>query len=549
MKKFPTLALLPLLLFSGSCQSPASNSEQLSLFDGYGGYQRSVSHASGESQVWMDQALQLVYGFNHDEAIRSFAHAAELAPDCAMAWWGVAYGSGIDVNNPAVTDDEAKRGYEAAVKAMALAAQVSPEERALIHAVSKRAVWPLPADRGPLDQAYADAMQESWVAFPHDPDVGALYAEALMNLQPWAYWTADGKALGRTHEILSVLESVLREHPLHPGANHFYIHAVEASSNPGLATISADRLRNLVPGSGHLVHMPSHIYINTGRYNEAVTSNKEAIKADEAYFAEIGDPGFYSLYYIHNIHFLAFGAMMEGRAELAIDATRRMEQQVPESFLLNFPAFADGLMPAKFHALIRFGRWQEILDEPIYPEFRKVSRAMRSYARVVALANLKRTQEAREELAIFDQRITEVPEDWFIGTNPASIILVLSRQMAVGEILWREGKQEEAFAQLREAVAAEDQLVYDEPPGWMLPVRHALGAILLAAGEAAQAEQVYREDLIDWQENAWSLLGLEQSLREQGRNAEADELKPRVTAAWARADVVPPASCYCGVTE
>ena len=517
--------------------------------EGYGGYHRQVSASTAESQPWINQGFQLVYGFNHDEGIRSFARAAELSPDCAMAWWGIAYGTGVDVNNMEVSDQEAEQGYQAAQRALQLASGLPAAERALIEAVSKRAVWPLPENRRPLDEAYAAAMKECHRQFPNDPDIGVLYAEALMNLQPWAYWSNDGKPLDDTLEIVAVLESVLAQNPNHPGANHFYIHAVEASNHPEKATAAADRLRTLVPGSGHLVHMPSHIYINTGRYAEAVTSNAEAIAADEAYFEIAGDPGFYSLYYIHNIHFMAFAAMMEGQSEIAIDACRKMEAQVPEPFVRDFPEFADGLLPAKFHALIRFGRWQEILEEPEYPEFRKVSRSVRSYARVIALANLMRTDEARAELDRFKQLSGEVPEHWLVGTNQARTIMSLSGLMAEAELLWREGKNEQAFAKMREAVAAEDQLVYDEPPGWMLPVRHALGAILLAAGEAQAAEQVYRQDLADWQENAWSLLGLEQALRKQNKTAEADELKARVKVAWARADVDPPASCYCGVMK
>ena len=548
MPHFRTLLILAFLAIPPSCQVAGCDPSP-ELLEGYGGYHRQASGSSHESQQWIDQGFQLVYGFNHEEGIRSFAHAAELSPDCAMAWWGVAYGNGVDVNNMEVSDDEAKQGFEAAQRALALAPQVSPAERGLIEAVATRAVWPLPENRRPLDEAYAAAMKKCWQAFPDDVDVGVLYAEALMNLQPWAYWSNDGKPLDDALEIVSVLETVMEIDPTHPGANHFYIHAVEASLHPEKATAAADRLRSLVPGSGHLVHMPSHIYINTGRYAEAVSSNAEAIEADEAYFKKVGTPGFYSLYYIHNIHFLAFAAMMEGQSASAIQATRRMEKQVPEEFLKGFPEYADGLMPAKFHALIRFGRWQQILEEPAYPEFRKVSRAVRSYARVIALANLKRTDEARSELERFDALAKEVPESWLIGTNDAPTILRLSRLMAEAELLWREGKNELAFAKMREAVAAEDQLVYDEPPGWMLPVRHALGAILLAAGEAAQAEAVYRLDLKDWQENAWALLGLEQALRKQNRIAEADELLPRVQAAWARADVEPPASCYCGVSD
>lgn len=548
--RFPRhLPILLLPVVAGSCQSPASAEPEPQLLSGYGGYHRPVSGAAGSTQEWIDQGFQLVYGFNHDEGIRSFGKAAELSPECAMAWWGIAYANGIDVNNPEVSDAEALQGYEAAQKAVALSKSATPLERMLIRAAAKRAVYPLPSDRGALDQAYSDAMRVAWQAFPHDADVGVLYAESLMNLQPWAYWTNEGEPLDHALEIVEVLETVMAEHPLHPGANHFYIHAVEASNHPAAASMAADRLRNLVPGSGHLVHMPSHIYINTGRYNDAVISNQEAIAADEAYFAKVGEPGFYSLYYIHNIHFLSFGAMMEGRAQIAIDATRHMEAQVPEDFLKNFVEFGDGLMPAKFHALIRFGRWEQILEEPSYPEWRKVSRAVRSYARVVALANLMRTEEARAELAHFDAYAAEVDDTWFIGTNEAPVILALSRQMAEAEVLWREGKVQESYAKMREAVAAEDQLVYDEPPGWMLPVRHALGAILLAGGEAEEAVEVYRTDLEDWPENAWSLLGLQQALQKLGRDDEAEALADRVAKAWARADVEPPASCYCGVVQ
>lgn len=538
------LALLALALHG--CQSPqATDAPQ--LLAGYGGYHRTVSHAAGDAQQWIDQGFQLLYGFNHDEGVRSFQRATELNPDCAMAWWGIAYGYGVDVNNMEVSDAEAKTGQEAAARAVALAGQASGVEQALIHAVAQRAVYPMPEDRRPLDEAYADAMRAAWEKYPNDPDVGTLYAEALMNLQPWAYWTNQGEPLDDALEIVATLERVLAMDPQHPGANHFYIHAVEASLDPGRGTAAADRLRTLVPGSGHLVHMPSHIYINTGRYADAATVNEEAIAADETYFAKVGQPGFYSLYYIHNIHFLAFASMMEGRSQAAIDATRRMEAQVPPEFLKQFVVYGDGLMPAKFHALIRFGRWEEILAEPEYPEFRKVSRSIRSYARVVALANLMRTDEARAELERFHALAAEVTDEWFMGANTAPTVLSISALMAEAELLWREGKEEAAFAKMREAVAEEDELVYDEPPGWMLPVRHALGAILLAADRAEEAEQVYREDLAEWKENGWALLGLEQSLRKQGRTAEADALKPRVEAAWSRADVEPPASCYCGV--
>tara|TARA_R110002096_G_scaffold14981_2_gene52856 strand:+ start:736 stop:2421 length:1686 start_codon:yes stop_codon:yes gene_type:complete len=516
--------------------------------DGYGGYHRTIPDAAGDAQRWFDQALQLVYGFNHDAGVRSFARAALEDPECAWAWWGIAYGYGVDVNNNQVTEDEAKRAFAAAQRAMALveSGHVDPVGSALIRAAAKRAVFPLPKDRSDLDEAYADAMRLAWQAHPEDPDVGALYAESLMNLQPWNYWSVAGEPLQRAAEIVAVLERVMQIDPMHPGANHFYIHAVEASKDPARAVAAAERLEHLVPGSGHLVHMPSHIYINVGRYADATAANQRAIQADAAYFATVGEPTFYSVYYLHNFHFLAYAAMMEGRSKVALDAMRQMEAEAPPGFLEAFTAFADGLMPAVLHGLIRFGKWQEILAQPEYPAFRKVSTAMRHYARAVALANLRRTDEAQRELELFRAAQRETPEDWMMGVNPAAKVYAIADKMAAGEILFQEGKVEQALTALREAVAAEDALVYDEPPGWMLPVRHALGALLLVADRAEEAETVYRRDLKKHRANAWALLGLEQALRKQGRATEADALKPKVEAAWARADVTPPASCYCG---
>lgn len=517
--------------------------------EGYGGYHRILPGVDSGAQLWFDQGMQLAYGFNHDAAVQSFARAAAEDPNCAMAWWGVAYAYGVDVNNPEVADAEAGRAYAAAQRALELAAagQADPVSNALIRAAATRAVYPLPADRRPLDEAYAQAMGVAWDAFPDDPDVGALYAESLMNLQPWNYWTVEGAAVARADEIVEVLERVMEMAPQHPGANHFYIHTVEASSNPARAVAAAERLETLVPGSGHLVHMPSHIYINVGRYADAADANIRAIEADKVYFSTVGEPTFYSLYYIHNIHFLAYASMMEGRSEVAIDALRQMEKEVPPAFLEMFPEFADGLMPAIFHGLIRFGKWQEVLEVPEYPAYRKASVAMRYYGRAVALANLGRTDEARAELALFDAAASDTSEGWLIGVNPAAVIYALARQMAEGEILFKEGRSEEALAVLRNAVAAEDAMVYDEPPGWMIPVRHALGALLLVADQAEEAEAVYRRDLAKHQGNAWAILGLEQALRKQDKTAAADAMLAKVEAAWARADVDPPASCYCGV--
>lgn len=517
------------------------------FYPGYGGYHREISTSSPEAQRWFDQGLQLVYGFNHDEGIRSFQAAAKADPECAIAWWGVAYANGIDINDPAMSDVANRAAYDAAQKALKRKDHASPAERALIEAIVARYQWPAPDDRRSLDEAYAASLARAWAEFPSDPDIATLYAEALMVLQPWNYWTVDGAPVERALDIVAILEGAMAIAPEHPGANHFYIHTVEASGNTDRATAAADRLTDLVPGSGHLVHMPSHIYINTGRYADAVDANERAIAADEAYFELAPAPAFYSLYFIHNIHFLAFALMMEGRYGPALAAARKMEAEVPAEFLTQWVQIGDGLMPAVFHVMIRFGRWDDVVAEPDYPKARKVSRAIRHYARTIALANLDRTDEARAELAVLDALIPELEDGWTVGVNQATPVLAIARKMAEGELLWREGKAEEAFAALREAVRLEDALVYDEPPGWMQPVRHALGALLLAGGEAVEAEQVYTTDLEDNPENAWSLLGLEQALRAQGRTQEAGALVLRLERAWARADVEPPASCYCGV--
>ncbi len=515
------------------------------LYEGYGGYHRPITTSSPEAQRWFDQGLQLLYGFNHDEAIRSFHRAAELDPECAFAWWGIAYAHGLHINDPRMSEEQSRAAWEAVQEARARLAQASPVERALIEAVAQRYAWPAPEDRSTLDRAYADAMAAVWAEHGRDADVGALFAESLMNLQPWDLWTRDGQPKGRTLEIVATLEAAIDLDPQHPGANHFYIHAIEASPEPAKALPAANRLRNLVPGSGHLVHMPSHIDVRVGNYPEATDANQRAIAADQAYFAVAPKPRFYSIYYIHNVHMLAYAAMMEGRYEVAIGAARQLEQEVPEDFLREFVALADGLMATPVHVLIRFGRWEAILAEPELPEWRLLSRAQRHYARGVALAALGRTEEARAESEAFEAVAAQVPEDWTVGNNTAAEVLALSRHMLAGEIAFREGNHAEAFRALRAGAALEDALTYDEPPGWMQPVRHALGALLMAAGRPQEAEDVYREDLRRNPRNGWSLLGLEQALRAQAKHTEAGRHRDARRIAWKRADVEPSSSCYC----
>lgn len=522
-----------------------ATAEEARIYDGFGNFERAIRTESAEAQRWFNQGMQLLYGFNHDEAIRSFHVAAEKDPASPMPWWGIAYAHGVNINDPAMTEERSRLAREAADEALRRLENGAPVEQALVRAVDKRYVLPHPEDRRPLDEAYAAAMGQAYRAFPDDPDVGAIYADSLMNLQPWDYWTPSGEPKGRIEEIVDVLEGVIARYPNHPGANHFYIHAVEASENPDRAEAAADRLRTLVPGSGHLVHMPSHIYVRVGRYSDAVTSNEEASAADRAYLKLAPKPRMYALYVGHNIHFLAYAAMMSGRYQDAITAARALEAEMPEDSLRELAPLIEGIMPTTMHVLIRFGKWEQILKEPQYPEWRLVSRAVWHYARSIASSALGRTEQAREEKAAFHEAAAAIPGEWYIFNNEVSNVLPIAEAMIEGELLWREGKRAEAYAALRRGIAAEDDLVYDEPPGWMLPVRHALGALLMADERYAEAAEVYREDLERNRNNGWALIGLRQALLAQGDTDEAAALEPVLQAAWADADVTPHSSCYC----
>jgi len=554
MRFAPTLVTAAVLLTAAGCATTSAPPEPIVYttgssgarhYPGFGGYERRISTSSAEAQRWFNQGMQLLYGFNHDEAIRAFEEASALDPEAAMPYWGIAYANGININDPQMNEQRSTNAYRAAQAAVARLQQASPVEHALVTAVAARYAWPIPEDRTRLDEAYADAMQAAFQAHPNDPDVGSLYAESLMNLQPWDYWTNDGEPKGRTSEFVAVIEKVLRQHPQHPGANHFYIHAVEASQDPDRAIAAAERLTTIVPGSGHLVHMPSHIFIRVGRYADAAASNVKAIEADQSYFKLAPPPTFYNIYYAHNIHFLAFAAMMSGQYEEALAAARQLENEIPEGALHEMAFLIDGIMVTNFHVLIRFGEWEQILEEPDYPEWRYVSRAVRRYARVIALSALGRTDEARDAMDEFEAAAAACPAEWFVMNNKVSDILPIARNMAWGELLFREGRYDESFDLLREAIEWEDALIYDEPPAWMLPVRHALGALLMSAGRHAEAEAVYRADLEKNRENGWALLGLSQALEAQGQTRQAQAARVRFERVWTDADVTPTSSCFC----
>lgn len=550
MTRFHALALLlmawPTLESRGQTEVPRRSTSE-PLFEGLGARTRPVTTDSPEAQRYFDQGLKLLQAFNHDEAIRSFRQATELDPSCAMAWWGLAMARGPHINNPVVPEDRARAAWEASRKAKALAdgGQVKPVERALIEAVASRFADPPPEDRSDLDRAFASAMKTVAREHPDDADVGAFHAEAMMDLRPWDLWTTEGRPQPGTDEVIATLERVLKQDPDHPLAIHLYIHAVEASPDPGRGLEPANRLRDLLPGLAHLVHMPSHLDVRLGRWKAAEAANLKAIEADRRYRALRPEQGFYRLYMLHNHHMLAFAALMRGESARAIQAIDAMVAGIPREWAKENAEIADGVAAMPLEVRMRFGRWDEILSAPEPPEYLPVTRALRRAARGASLAALGRVDEARDEQRKFQEARKLVAESALVGHTPAATVLDLAGNLMEGEILYRAGQEDEAFARLREAVKAEDALRYDEPPDWVLPVRHALGAALMQSGRYAEAEPVYRADLERNPENGWALFGLYRSLELQGKPGQADPVRQRFAKAWADADVKLSSSCFC----
>jgi tetratricopeptide (TPR) repeat protein len=541
----PAAALVFLAGCGGTARHHYPAGAQAPLFSEIGPHQRKASTSSALAQRYFDQGLTWAYAFNHDEAIRSFREAARLDPQCAMAWWGIALCNGPHINNPIMTAEQSRRAWEAIEQARALREHANPTEQALIDALGQRYADPPPSDRRALDEAYAAAMRGVWEAHKDDPDVGTLYAESLMDLRPWDLWSKQGEPRPETEQVLAVLEAVMRMEADHPGANHLYIHAVEASPEPARASAAADRLRRLVPVSGHLTHMPSHIDVLTGRWELAAQQNDRAIRADRAYRQVSPKQGFYRVYMAHNHHMLAFASMMSGRSATAVSAARNIVESVPEEYMREQPALVDPFMGATYDALKRFGRWDEILAEPAPPEILPISTAMWRFSRAVALAAKGDVAGARREQAEFRAAEARVPGEAIMMLNKAHDVLAVADEMLAGEIAYREGKTDEAVASLRRAIEREDALMYMEPPEWIQPVRHTLGAVLLDDGRYTEAEEVYRADLRKWPNNGWSLYGLLRALEGQGREEEAKRVEEQFEQAWARADVEIESSCLC----
>ncbi len=504
-----------------------------------------VTTRSVEAQRAFDRGLTLAYAFSHRAAEDEFRRAAQADPECAMAWWGVALVNGPHINFPAVPPDHAQAAWDALTKAKALAPKAGELERALISALEKRYADPQPEDRAPLDNAYAAAMREVWRTHPKNSDVGTLCAEALMDLHPWDLWQPSGEPKAWTTEIVVILERALKLDPDNPGAAHLYIHAVEASPRPERALAAADRLRDLVPGASHLVHMPAHIYARVGQWEDSARANERAMEADAVYRATFARPGLYAMYMAHNTLFLAYTAMMRGHSTETIRLARQMVAAVPEDFLKDFAPVADGYMIFVSEALMRFGRWEEILVEPRPRPGLPLSLALWHFTRAVALTALDRPEEARQEQAAFQATAADMPKGWTFGNNSATALLAIASDALDGEMAAKAGRFDEAIAKLRAAVQVEDGLRYDEPPNWMQPVRHTLGAVLLRAGRAAEAEAVYREDLAKYPGNGWSLFGLGRALAKQGRDSEARKVERRFQKAWAGADLKLSSTCLC----
>lgn len=535
------------LLVAEPAKPESQPTAKVTLYNGLGNHTRPVATSNPVAQKFFDQGLNFMYGFNHDEAVRAFRQAADLDPDCAMAHWGISLSVGKNYNYPFFPLEKAKAAWNALGSARAKAKPESEANRALIEALAARYADPLPKETRPLEEAYAQAMKAVWEKFPQDADIGALYAESLMNLRPWDLWTGEGKPQPETPAILKALQAVVELDPMHPLANHLYIHVCEASPHPEKADAAADRLRDLQPALGHMVHMPSHIDVRRGRWQAAIEANERAIVADRNYSRTVPEQGFYRMYMAHNHHMLAFAAMNQGESKRALKAVRDMLAGVPHDWvaLPENAAVADGFVAAPLEVMKRFGQWDEILKEPAPPEIFPIARAMRHHIRAIAYAAKGETAKAREEQQAFRAATTIPAQDATFSNNKATDLFAVGDDMLEGEILVREGKIEAGIKALQAAVVKEDQLRYSEPPAWVVPVRHALGAFLLKAGRATEAEAVYCEDLRRWPDNGWSLFGLTASLETQGKTAESAAVRTKFNAIWKYADVKIPSSCLC----
>ncbi len=498
---------------------------------GLGNVHHPVSTKNKQAQDFFDQGLKLVYGFNHDEARRSFEQAARLDPKLAMAWWGVALTLGPNYNLP-VDPEREKAGYDAVQKAVALLASASEPERAYINALVVRYSNDPKVDPHQLDRAYKDAMGKLSARYPDDLDAATLYAESIMNLNPWHLWTLDGKPNEGTEEIVSLLESVLKRDPNHLGANHYYIHAVEASPHPERGLASAARLEKLAPAAGHLVHMPAHIYARVGDHSAAAHANQVAAAADKTFLAQTKEQGVYPLmYYSHNLHFLAYAATMDGNFAEAKDAAARLVANVGPS--VKAMPMLEGFLPTPMIVLIGFERWPDIMKLPAPDPAFTVTTAVWHFARGMAQANLGNTSGAAEEQLAWQALVAQIPPDtMYDDLNKISAVFDVHKNLLLGALARSRGDHKDALDCLTRAVAAEDALNYSEPPPWYPPARSLLGRELMAGQQLAEAEKVFRADLGKNPRNGRALAGLRDCLTAQNRTYEAAQIDEQYKTAW-----------------
>lgn len=503
---------------------------------GLGAHHMPVSASDPRAQQFFDQGLRLLYAFNHAEARRAFREAARLDDRLALAHWGEAMTLAVNLNAP-MSAESGRQAYDAVQRAQALAAAASPKERALISALASRFASDGAAPGPPLDRAYAESMARVAEAFPVDPDVQTLYADAVMNTMAWDYWQKDGSLKPEAEPIRRALERLIDAHPDHAGAHHYYVHLMEGSRTPEAAEASADRRGGLMPAAGHIVHMPAHIYLRVGRYADAAEANVRAIAADEDYLAQCQAQGLYPVsYYPHNLHFLWAAATLEGRSAVAIDAARQVAAKVPHhhagalAWTADFPV-------TPWLAYVRFGRWREMLTEPSPPSTEPYAMGIWRYARGVAFTARGDVARAEAEVAALTALLDHDAFRTTLKDSPLLTNLQVASRIVRGELASRAGRHDEAVRLLGDATALEEAIPYNEPPVWHQPPRQVLGALLLAADRPADAEIEYREDLERFRENGWSLFGLWQSLVAQRRLDEARQVRARYDTAWARADV------------
>jgi tetratricopeptide (TPR) repeat protein len=507
------------------------------LYDNLGTLEHAITTSSPMAQKYFNQGLRLIYGFNHDEAIKSFKEGLKHDSTCAMCYWGIAYALGPNINLPMDTA-AVKPAWEAVQHAMKYSASVTPAERAYVEALAKRYSPDPKANRAQLDTAWSKAIGRVSYANTRDDDGATLYAEALMDLRPWNYWTNGGRPkAASTMEQLRVVEQVVKRNPDHPGACHYYIHAIEASNQAYKALPCAQRLGSLMPGAGHLVHMPTHIYIKLGQWDLAADHNVHAVHADEQFISERHPTGVYPMaYYPHNYHVMWYALNMLGRSEDAIKAAKNIEEKVPHEVVKQVPPF-EYFSPTLLYTLARFSKWDDILRQPAPPKDLRYTTGIWHYTRGLAYAGKGKLDSAaveRERLVAIE---AATPAEQMLNLNPAKPVLVIAIAHLSGEMAAKQGRADEAVSRLEKAIAAEDELTYAEPPEWYLPMRQRLGAILLEANRPVQAEKAFREDLVHRPENGWSLRGLAQSLRAQKRTKAAAKVEERFEKAWEKADV------------